>query len=120
MKIIIVKLGSIGDIVHALPALAAMRQALPDAEISWVAENRSAEILRGNRLIDELIEVDTRSLIEGSIVADILPRFREQFRSIRRRFDIALDLQGLIKSAVIARLSGAKTRYGFARPAVFC
>ena len=119
MKILIVKLGSIGDIVHALPALAAMRQALPDAEISWVAENRSAEILRGNRLIDELIEVDTRSLREGSIVADILPRFREQFRSIRRRrFDIALDLQGLIKSAVIARLSGAKTRYGFARPAL--
>lgn len=119
MKILIVKLGSIGDIIHALPALAAMRTALPDAEISWVAEKRSAEILRGNSLIDDLIEVDTRSLREGNIVADILPRLRQQFRSVRRRrFDIALDLQGLIKSAVIARLSGAKTRYGFARTAL--
>lgn len=119
MKILIVKLGSIGDIVHTLPALAAIRRAMPDAEVSWVAENRSAEILRGNGLIDRLIEVDTRSLRGGKIVAEILPRFREQFRSLRRsRFDIAIDFQGLLKSAAIAKLSGAKTRFGFARNAL--
>lgn len=112
----IVKLGSIGDIVHALPSLAAIRSALPDAEISWAVEKRSAEILRGNRLIDRLIEVDTRALRSGRIVADILPRLREQFRDLRRsKFDIAIDLQGLLKSAAIAKLSGAKKRFGFTR-----
>ena len=48
MKILIVKLSSIGDVIHALPALAAIRANLPDAEISWVVESRSAGVLRGN------------------------------------------------------------------------
>lgn len=116
VKILVVKLGSIGDIVHTLPSLAAIRSAIPDAEISWVAEKRSAGILYGNKLIDRLIEVDTRGLRNGKVVAEILPRFREQFRDLRRtRFDIAIDFQGLLKSAAIAKLSGAKTRFGFAR-----
>jgi heptosyltransferase-1 len=119
MKILIVKLGSIGDIIHTLPSLAAIRMAMPVADVSWVVEKRSAEILRGNKLIDRLIEVDTRSLRSGKVVAEILPRFREQFRSLRRsRFDIAIDFQGLLKSAAIAKLSGAKKRYGFARGAL--
>lgn len=109
-------MGAIGDIVHALPSLAAIRAALPGADVSWVVESRSAEILRGNELIDRLIEVDTRSLRTGRVVAEILPRLRDQFRALRRtRFDIAIDLQGLLKSAAIAKLSGAKVRYGFAR-----
>lgn len=119
MKILIVKLGSIGDIVHTLPSLAAIRAALPDAEVSWAVEKRSAEILRGNRLIDRLIELDTRALRGAKVVAELLPRFREQFRSLRRtRFDIAIDFQGLLKSAAMAKLSGAKVRYGFARSAL--
>ena len=68
MRILIVKLGSIGDIIHTLPSLAAIRKALPDAEISWVAEERSAEILRGLPLIDNLIEVDTRALRGGMVI----------------------------------------------------
>src|SRR5688572_9140727 len=114
MKILIVKHGSIGDIIHTLPSLAAIRRNMPDAEISWVAESRSAEILRGNDLIDRLIEVDTRSLRQGPIVASILPSLKEHFRKLRRQnFDIAIDFQGLMKSAAIAKLSGAKVRYGF-------
>ncbi|MEO8575001.1 MAG: lipopolysaccharide heptosyltransferase I, partial [Pyrinomonadaceae bacterium] len=61
MKILIIKLGAIGDIIHTLPALAAIRAGFPLADISWVAEQRSAEILRGNELVDNLIEVDTKS-----------------------------------------------------------
>src|SRR5687767_12649057 len=72
VRILIVKLSSIGDIIHTLPALAAMRRALPDARISWVAEQRSAEILRDNPMIDNLIEVDTRSLRGGKIIENIL------------------------------------------------
>ena len=114
MKVLLVKLGSIGDIIHTLPALAAIREAVADAEISWVAESRSAEILRGNALIDRLIEVDTRSLRTGPVVAGILPSLREHFRTLRRhKFDVAIDFQGLIKSAAIAKLSGAGVRWGF-------
>ena len=72
MKILIVKLSSIGDIVHTLPALAAIAHALPEAEISWAVEKRSAEILRGNKLIKNLIEIDTRSLRGGKIIEEIL------------------------------------------------
>lgn len=116
MKILIVKLGSIGDIIHTLPALAAIRAAMPEAEISWAAEKRSAEILRGNAMIDRLIEVDTRSLRGGKVVKDMLAGIRTQLRDLRRsRFDVALDFQGLLKSAAIAKLSGAKVRYGFAK-----
>jgi lipopolysaccharide heptosyltransferase I len=116
MKILIVKLSSIGDVIHALPALAAIRANLPDAEISWVVESRSAGILRGNQLIDNLIEVDTRSLRGGKVIEEILLDAGRQVKSLRKfSFDIALDLQGLLKSAVIAKLSKAPARFGFSR-----
>lgn len=116
MKILIVKLGAIGDIVHTLPALKAIRAAIPGAEISWVAEKRSAEILRGNILIDRLIEVDTRTLRAGMTVPEMLGEIRRQASDLRKfGFDIAIDFQGLLKSAMIARISGAKMRYGFSK-----
>lgn len=118
-RLLIVKLGSIGDIIHALPVLDAIRTAMPEAEISWAVEERSAEILRGNSLIDNLIELDTRSLRKGRLIEDILPELRRQLKGLRKyRFDVAFDLQGLLKSAMIAKLSGAKLRYGFARGAL--
>ncbi|HLM02899.1 MAG TPA: lipopolysaccharide heptosyltransferase I [Pyrinomonadaceae bacterium] len=122
MKILIVKLGSIGDIVHTLPALAAIRRALPQAEISWVAENRSAEILRGgsrNQFLSHLIEVDTKALRHRESLGETLLIARQQLRGLRASaFDIALDFQGLLKSAAIAKLAKATRRYGFAREAL--
>ena len=116
MRILIVKLGSIGDIIHTLPSLAAIREALPDAEISWVVEERSAEILRGNPMIDNLIEVDTRSLRGGKVIEEILLDAGKQLKGLRQfKFDIAIDFQGLWKSAMIGKLSGAKRRWGFSR-----
>jgi lipopolysaccharide heptosyltransferase I len=115
MRILFVKLGAIGDVIHTLPSLAAVRRALPECEISWVVESRSAEILRGNPLIDRLIEVDTRT-IRATKIGELLPELRRQVKGLRgHRFDLAIDFQGLLKSAVIAKLSGAKRRYGFAR-----
>jgi heptosyltransferase I len=114
MKILIVKLSSIGDIVHTLPTLAAIRKALPDAEISWAVEKSSAEILRGNRLINNLIEIDTRSLRGGKIIENILLDASKQVRELRKfKYDVALDFQGLLKSTGIAKLSKAKRTYGF-------
>ena len=116
MRILIVKLGSIGDIVHTLPALAAIRNALPHAEISWVVERRSAEILRDNPILDRLIEVDTKALRRGLMSGETLRAPRQQLRRLRASaFDLALDFQGLLKSATIARLSGARRVFGFSR-----
>src|SRR5256885_9248030 len=119
MRILIVKLGSIGDIVHTLPSLAAIRRATPDAEISWVVESRSAEILRDNPLLDRLIEIDTKALRRGLMSGETLRAPRQQLRLLRASaFELALDFQGLIKSAMIARLSGARRVVGFAREAL--
>lgn len=116
MHILIVKLGSIGDIVHTLPSLAAIREQMLDAEISWVVEERSAEILRGNTFIDNLIEIDTRSLRGGKVIEEILLDASKQVSALRKyKFDLAIDFQGLMKSGLVARLSGAKARFGFAK-----
>ena len=116
MRILIVKLSSIGDIVHTLPSLAALRANMPHAEISWVVERRSSEILRDNPLVDRLIEVDTKALRRGLMSGETLRAPRQQLRRLRASaFDVALDFQGLLKSASIARLSGARRIFGFSR-----
>src|SRR5262245_16475882 len=116
MRILIVKLGSIGDIVHTLPALAALRQGMPNAEISWVVEHRAAEILKDNPIIDRLIEVDTKALRRGLMSGETLRAPRQQLRRLRASaFDVAIDFQGLLKSASIARLSGARRVFGYSR-----
>ncbi|HET9528560.1 MAG TPA: glycosyltransferase family 9 protein [Pyrinomonadaceae bacterium] len=116
MKVLIVKLGSIGDIVHTLPALAALRSAMPHAEISWVAERSCAEILKDNPVLDRLIEVDTKALRRGLMSGETLRAPRQQLRRLRASaFDVALDFQGLLKSASIARLSGARRVFGYSR-----
>src|SRR5947209_19961642 len=99
MRILIVKLGSIGDIVHTLPSLAAIRRSLPRAEISWAVERRAAEILRDNPLLNSLIEVDTNALTRWPLSVHTLLAPRQQLRRIRASsFDAALDLQRLRKS----------------------
>ena len=116
MRILIVKLGSIGDVVHTLPSLAAIRKALPGAEISWVVERGASEILRDNPFLDRLIVVDTKALRRGLVSGETLRAPRQQLRQLRASaFDLALDFQGLLKSASIARLSGARRIFGFSR-----
>ncbi|MDH3493304.1 MAG: lipopolysaccharide heptosyltransferase I, partial [Acidobacteriota bacterium] len=113
MRLLMVKLSSIGDIVHTLPTLAAIRSALPEAEISWAVERTSAEILRNNPLLTRLIEVDTRSLRRKSVLGKTIMTARKQLRNLRASdFDLAIDFQGLIKSASISRFSGARYRAG--------
>src|SRR5215211_5550484 len=113
MRILFVKLGSIGDVVHTLPAV---RRAVPGAKISWVVERRAAEILRDNPLLETLIEVDTKGLRRWPLSGETLSATRRQLRRLRASpFDLSIDFQGLIKSALVSRLSGARRRVGFAR-----
>ena len=96
--------------------LDAIRRRYPDAEISWIAEKRSAGILENNELIDNLIQVDTRSLRGGKVIESMLLDAAKQIKNLRQYdFDIAIDFQGLLKSGLIAKLSGAKKRWGFSR-----
>lgn len=116
MRILLVKLSAIGDIVHTLPAFSAIRQALPEAEIDWVAESSAAEILRGNGLINRLIEIDTKELRKKRTGRELIAGLRVQTAAIRSSsYDLAIDFQGLIKSAIIARLSRAPLRFGYTR-----
>ncbi|QQS31756.1 MAG: glycosyltransferase family 9 protein [Acidobacteriota bacterium] len=119
MRILFIKLSSIGDIVHTLPALAAVRRRMPDAHIAWAVDSRYAEILRGNELIDDLIELDTRSLAGGKTIEGILLDVTSQLNRVRKaKFDVTLDFQGLWKSAFVGKFSGAKERWGFSKDAL--
>ena len=110
MRILIVRLSAIGDTIHGLPVLCALRDHLPNAHLSWVVESRSAAVLQGHRALDRLI-VAPRGWLRSPMV---LWRLTRQMRSVRAQ--IAIDLQGLAKSAIAARLSGAPVRIGAAAP----
>ena len=116
MNLLIVKLGAIGDIVHTLPAIAAIRSTFPDASITWAAERRSAEILRDSPVLDNLLEIDTTSFRGGLVIEKMLIEGARQVKELRKfDFEVAIDFQGLLKSGVIAKISGARERWGFPR-----
>jgi len=112
-KILIVKLGAIGDVVHALPVLKTLRVHFPDSHISWVIEKKHSSLIENHPDLDDCIVIDTkkwRKNLNGKTFSEL----REFIRRLRNEeFDIAIDLQGLIKSGVISWLSGAKKIIGF-------
>lgn len=118
MRILIVKLGAIGDVVHTLPALAVLRRGLPDAHLAWVVERGgAAKLLQDNPAIDELIEVDTRGWRKNLFGSETRIAIQSSLRKLRG-FDVALDFQGLLKSGMMAWLSRAPRRIGFAKDAL--
>lgn len=120
MNILIVKLGAIGDIIHTLPSLATLRQGLPEAHIAWAVERGGgAKILEGSPAIDELIELDLRGWRKSLTNAETQTEIRRAMWKLRnRKFDLSLDFQGLMKSAMVARLARIPRRIGFAKDAL--
>lgn len=111
MKVLIIKLSSIGDVVHTLPALDALRKGFRakgvKARIDWLVEEAASGILKGHPLIDEVITVRrgwARNLRENLRTARLLGE---------RGYDMALDFQGLLKSGAWVYLTAAKRRVGF-------
>lgn len=110
-SIAVLRLSSLGDIVHTLPALTALRRSFPAARLTWITEKAGVALLENVDGIDELAVFDFRRR-RGADRPAFLRDFRRRFHG---RFDCILDFQGLIKSAVLARLLGGYT-VGFARP----
>ena len=112
-KILIIKLSSLGDVVHTLPVSRTLRQEYPKSYIAWIIEERYQELLYKNPDIDEVIPISTKAWRKNwnrKTLGEIL-RTIKKIRS--EKFDAVFDLHGLIKTGVIAMLSGARIKVGF-------
>ena len=110
-RIAIIRLSSLGDIVHALPAFQALRTRFPDAHITWIAEPAGAALLGNFPGIDQVLVLDLKSRPGLAARVLCLVRFIRRWRG---QFDLLFDFQGLIKSALLAFLLGG-VRLGFGR-----
>jgi heptosyltransferase-1 len=111
-RVLIVKLSAIGDVVQALPVSAALGDAYPHLEMTWVVEESAAPMVEGNPYLKEVLVLPNR--MKKRLSPATIPLFLALRRNLRaRKFDVALDLQGLSKSALIAWASGAQYRFGY-------
>jgi len=108
-SILIIKPSSLGDVVHTLPAVAAIREAYPAASITWVINPEWAPLLRGNQDVNHVHLFPRKDLSGLGASTSLLP-WLKQTRKLRP--DLALDFQGLLRSAIIGRVSGAKRLIG--------
>jgi len=114
-RVLIIKPSSLGDIVHALPVLAALRARWPFAHVAWLVSRPFATLLEGHPLLDEVIVFDRQGygrMLRSPVRAVDFVRFLRRLR--RQRFDAVLDLQGLFRSGFLAWATGATRRFGFA------
>ena len=114
-RFLIVRLGALGDIVHAIPVAAALRRTFPDARIDWLVGAKHREILDLVPVIDRRLVINDRpSTGSGRAGLNGGRSMLSAIRELRRtRYDAAIDLQGLIKSAILARASAAHRVLGF-------
>ena len=117
-KIAIVKLSSLGDVIHALPVAAALRRGLPSVQLTWIVEAREYALLKDHPDLDVVVPVDTRLwrrlIWRPTGARQVLGKVGRLRRRIRAaRFDVAIDLQGLLKSGLLTAYTGAPVRIGF-------
>jgi 3-deoxy-D-manno-octulosonic-acid transferase/heptosyltransferase-1 len=118
MNILIVKLSAIGDVVHTLPALNALRRHYPNAHITWLVEEAAADLVVGHRAVDRVLiskrQAWLRQLVHGPKRLEALAeiwRFLRQVRDLR--YDLILDFQGLLKSGLLIFLAHGRRKIGF-------
>jgi lipopolysaccharide heptosyltransferase I len=114
LKFLVVRLSSIGDIVHALPAVAALGDTFPGSEIHWAVEKRFAPLLNGNPYIRRVLRLDTLGWRHEPFSPWTLEQIAAAASMMRaEHFDAAVDFQGLMKSALITWISNSRQRVGF-------
>ncbi len=103
-RILVIRLGAMGDVIAALPAVASLKHSIPHSKITWVVEPKWSVLLEGNPYVDSLMLLDRRTITGlGSA-----------WRELRTaRFDLAVDFQGLIKSALVATIARPERIFGF-------
>lgn len=103
-SILVIRLGAIGDILHALPAVASLKNSFPASKLAWLVARRWMPLLTGNPFIDELIPLERSGL----------DSLRNTWRRLRQlKPDIAVDFQGLLQSALAGRVARPKEFFGF-------
>ncbi len=117
MNILIVKLSAIGDVIHTLPALNALRRRHPGARITWLVEEAAADLVRGHRALDRVL-VSRRQHwlreLKGPGRTRSLQEMRAFIRALRdTRYDLIIDFQALLKSAVLIALARGRRKVGF-------
>lgn len=116
-KVLIVKMSSLGDVIHALPAACALKTTFPFLRLHWVVEDRCAPLLEGHPLLDGLVVYPRRQL--STLLQEkrwvtawkVLTELRRSLKGLE--IDLSLDLQGLAKSALVVWLAGARYRLGW-------
>jgi heptosyltransferase I len=118
MNILIVKLSAIGDVIHTLPSLTALRKLYPEAHITWVVEEAAAGLVKNHPYLDTVLVSRRKSWIKHIRKGEIygpLWEIRAFLKELRRRpYDLVIDFHGLLKSALIVLLSGGKRKLGYA------
>jgi heptosyltransferase-1 len=105
-NILVVRLGAMGDIVHTLPAVASLKVSFPRSRVTWIVEPKWLPLLEGNPFVDRTIAFNRRSLTS----------IREAWRLLRMEpVDLAIDFQGLIKSALVAMAGHPEQLFGYHR-----
>ncbi len=114
-RILLIKLSSLGDVIHTLPFLEALREAFPQGRITWLVERGFSPLLTGHPALDEVWAVPRVRLTQGWSAANLgeLGRLVRRLRS--QEFDLVIDLQGLLKSAVWAALARSPRKVGYDR-----
>jgi heptosyltransferase I len=104
VQILVVRLGSMGDVIAALPAVASLKHSIPHSRITWVIDPKWSLLLEGNPYVDSVLHLDRRTFTG----------LRQAWRDLRTaRFDFAVDFQGLVKSALVATLARPERIFGF-------
>lgn len=111
MKIAIVKLSALGDIIHAMVALQFIKRHLPDSSIDWIVEEGFKDILINNPDIDNIHTINIKQAKQKKSFKLLF----SEFKKLRKlpRYDLVIDLQGLIKSALVSRITPSDKTFGF-------
>jgi len=117
VRVVLVRLSSLGDIVHTWPLAVAMREALPETHLTWVVEEPFRPLVENHPAVDCVLTVTTRRWRKRPLAKST----RAEIAVLRSRFlelapDLAIDSQGVLKSALITRWTGARQRVGLRRP----